>query len=99
MAIKAVGSTTTIVVSGAFFVILAYKRDALVSSSLPSGLVGTARLLTNTNLSSLEQMVSFFIGSIANGILSKVLKKIINQTRPPELEQADIHLKPSDKGT
>lgn len=73
MAIKAVGSTTTVVVSVTFFVVLAWKRDAL--------------------------MISFFIGSIANGILSKVLKKLINQTRPPELEHADdIHLKPGDKG-
>jgi membrane-associated phospholipid phosphatase len=72
MAVKAVGSSTTMVVSGAFFVVLAWKRDAL--------------------------MVSFFIGAIANGILSKVLKRIINQTRPPELEEADIHLKPSDNG-
>ena len=43
-------------------------------------------------------MVSFFIGAISNGILSKVLKKIINQTRPAELETADLKLKPSDGG-
>jgi len=43
-------------------------------------------------------MVSFFIGAISNGILSKVLKKIINQTRPAELETADLRLKPSDGG-
>lgn len=76
MSIKAVGSTTTVLVSGAFFVVLAWKRDAL--------------------------MVSFFIGAIANGILSKVLKKLINQTRPPELlEQAEKDkdfLKPNDNG-
>lgn len=72
MAAKAVGASTSMVVSGAFFVVLTWKRDAL--------------------------LVSFFIGSIANGMLSKVLKRIINQTRPPELEDADIHLKPNDKG-
>jgi dolichyldiphosphatase len=72
MAVKAVGSSTTFVVAGIFFVVLAWKRDAL--------------------------MVSFFVGSISNGILSKVLKRIINQTRPPELADADIHLKPGDNG-
>jgi membrane-associated phospholipid phosphatase len=73
MAIKAIGSTTTILVSALFFAVLAWKRDAL--------------------------MVSFFIGAISNGILSKVLKRIINQTRPPELEHVnDIHLKPEDNG-
>jgi PAP2 superfamily len=73
MTIQAIGSTTTIVVSAAFFAVLAWKRDAM--------------------------MVSFFIGAISNGVLSKVLKKLINQTRPPELEQVkDIQLKPSDKG-
>jgi len=43
-------------------------------------------------------MVSFFIGAISNGILSKILKRIINQTRPPELEKADLKLKPNDNG-
>ena len=61
MSIKAIGSTTTIVVSGLFFVVLAYKRNAI--------------------------MISFFIGAIMNGILSKVLKKLIQQTRPVELYQ------------
>lgn len=44
---NAVGSTTSIVVSGTYFVVLAYQRDAL--------------------------MVSFFIGSISNAVLGKVL--------------------------
>lgn len=43
-------------------------------------------------------MVSFFIGAISNGILSKILKRIINQTRPAELEKADLKLKPNDNG-
>lgn len=43
-------------------------------------------------------MVSLFIGSIGNAILSKVLKKIINQTRPPELDSANMKIKPSDGG-
>lgn len=72
MAVSLIGSTTTFVVSASFFIVLAWKRDAL--------------------------MVSFFIGSIANGILSKVLKKIIQQTRPPELETTDMKIKPSDGG-
>jgi membrane-associated phospholipid phosphatase len=73
MAVKAIGSSTTIVVSGLFFLVLLWKRDAL--------------------------MVSFFIGAISNGVLSKILKKLINQTRPPELEHVDdIQLKPGDKG-
>jgi membrane-associated phospholipid phosphatase len=73
MAVKVIGSSTTIVVAGLFFLVLLWKRDAL--------------------------MVSFFIGAISNGILSKILKKMINQTRPPELEHVDdIQLKPGDKG-
>lgn len=33
-------------------------------------------------------MISFFIGAIMNGILSKLLKKLIQQTRPVELYQS-----------
>jgi membrane-associated phospholipid phosphatase len=61
MSIKAIGASTTIFVSGLFFAVLAYKRNAV--------------------------MISFFIGAISNGILSKVLKKLIQQTRPIELYQ------------
>lgn len=43
-------------------------------------------------------MVSFFIGSIGNAIAGKVLKRILNQDRPTELETADMKLKPGDKG-
>jgi len=44
-------------------------------------------------------LVSFFIGAIANGVLSKVLKKIIDQSRPHELHRSDlVSLKPSDGG-
>jgi membrane-associated phospholipid phosphatase len=44
-------------------------------------------------------MVTFFIGSIGNGILSKLLKRIINQTRPAELaSRALIQRKPTDNG-
>mmetsp|Transcript_17295 Transcript_17295/g.26761 ORF Transcript_17295/g.26761 Transcript_17295/m.26761 type:complete len:294 (+) Transcript_17295:124-1005(+) len=66
-----VGSTTSAVVAGTFFLALAYRRDAL--------------------------MVAFFIGAISNGILSKVLKKLINQARPENIA-SDIKLKPSDGG-
>ena len=62
MSIKAIGSSTTLFVSGLFFIVLAYKRNT--------------------------QMISFFIGAIMNGILSKVLKKLIQQTRPAELYQS-----------
>lgn len=72
LTLKAIGGSTTVVVSGAFFVALAWFRDAL--------------------------MVSFFIGAISNGILSKILKRIINQTRPAELAKADLKLKPNDNG-
>jgi membrane-associated phospholipid phosphatase len=41
-------------------------------------------------------MVSFFIGSILNGILSKVLKKVLNQDRPISVSGAVEQ--PSDKG-
>jgi PAP2 superfamily len=46
-------------------------------------------------------MVSFFIGSIANGILSKLLKRIINQTRPADLDDnsdSNNNNRPSDMG-
>jgi len=44
-------------------------------------------------------MISFFIGAISNGVMSKVLKRVLNQDRPEELQLADeIKLKPSDKG-
>eukprot|EP00545_Synedropsis_sp_CCMP1620_P008092 CAMPEP_0119007242 /NCGR_PEP_ID=MMETSP1176-20130426/2883_1 /TAXON_ID=265551 /ORGANISM="Synedropsis recta cf, Strain CCMP1620" /LENGTH=209 /DNA_ID=CAMNT_0006959357 /DNA_START=124 /DNA_END=753 /DNA_ORIENTATION=+ len=66
----AIGGSTSIVVAGTFFAVLALQRDAL--------------------------MVSFFIGAITNGVLSKVLKKILNQDRP-DTPAASIE-KPSDKG-
>jgi len=69
---NAIGSTTSTVVSGTFFVILAYQRDAL--------------------------MVSFFIGSILNAVLGKLLKKILNQERPPDLDTTGLVVKPSDGG-
>eukprot|EP00121_Abeoforma_whisleri_P016163 Awhi_evm1s14842 len=44
-------------------------------------------------------LVSFFLGAICNGISSKVLKKIINQKRPPEQRKTDTCThKPSDGG-
>jgi len=43
-------------------------------------------------------MVAFFLGSIANGFMSKILKRVINQSRPPDLVAAEISLKPSDGG-
>jgi membrane-associated phospholipid phosphatase len=72
MALSAVGSTTSAVVSVVFFAVLAWKRDAF--------------------------MVAFFLGSIANGILSKVLKKLLNQSRPEALQAVTMKLKPSDGG-
>ena len=43
-------------------------------------------------------MVAFFLGAISNGILSKVLKRLINQGRPEDLSTATMTLKPSDGG-
>jgi len=44
-------------------------------------------------------MISFFLGAISNGILSKVLKKLLNHDRPAELDlNESIKLKPSDGG-
>lgn len=67
-----VGSATSFMVSATFFLVLAWKRDAL--------------------------MVSFFLGAISNGILSKVLKRIINQTRPAELQFTQRNYVPGDNG-
>lgn len=69
---NAIGSTTSIVVSGTFFGVLAYQRDDL--------------------------MVSFFIGSISNAIMGKVLKNFFNQERPQDLDTANLVVKPSDGG-
>jgi membrane-associated phospholipid phosphatase len=43
-------------------------------------------------------MVSFFMGSISNGILSKILKKILKQERPAGLDESSLDLPPSDNG-
>ena len=44
-------------------------------------------------------MISFFLGAVGNGILGKVLKKVINQERPEELASVeDIKVKPTDNG-
>ena len=43
-------------------------------------------------------MVSFFIGSISNGILSKILKKVLKQERPSGLDESFLDLPPSDNG-
>lgn len=43
-------------------------------------------------------MIAFFIGAIGNGIMSKVLKKILKHERPEELQLTDMKLKPSDNG-
>ena len=44
-------------------------------------------------------MVTFFIGAIGNGIAGKILKRLLDQDRPEELElNGDIKLKPGDKG-
>jgi membrane-associated phospholipid phosphatase len=67
------GSTTSIVVAGTFFAVLAYKRDAF--------------------------MLTFWIGSILNGISSKILKRILNQSRPVGYIHDDsVKVKPSDNG-
>jgi dolichyldiphosphatase len=42
-------------------------------------------------------MVSFFIGAISNGILSKVLKKLLNQKRPSDISVI-VKEQPSDNG-
>jgi membrane-associated phospholipid phosphatase len=67
-----IGKSTSTVVAGTFYVVLAIQRDAL--------------------------MVSFFIGAISNGILSKILKKLLKQARPEELNTTQMELKPSDNG-
>ena len=42
---------------------------------------------------------ALFLGSVSNGILSKVLKRILNQSRPAELHESDDVIdKPGDNG-
>lgn len=71
--IAKIGSSTSTVVAGTFFIVLAYQRNSF--------------------------MLTFFVGSILNGITSKVLKKVLNQDRPTGYEQnSSVKVKPSDKG-
>ncbi len=71
--IEKIGSTTSMVVAGTFFLALAYQRN--------------------------DYMITFFIGSILNGITSKILKKVLNVDRPQGYENEDsVTVKPSDKG-
>eukprot|EP00594_Rhizosolenia_setigera_P019636 CAMPEP_0178965932 /NCGR_PEP_ID=MMETSP0789-20121207/16617_1 /TAXON_ID=3005 /ORGANISM="Rhizosolenia setigera, Strain CCMP 1694" /LENGTH=228 /DNA_ID=CAMNT_0020651093 /DNA_START=196 /DNA_END=882 /DNA_ORIENTATION=- len=80
--IMAIGKSTSTVVSGTFFAVLAYKRDAL--------------------------LLSFFAGSIINSIMSKVLKRVLNEERPSQDDEDEISTsknnkmvadrKPTDKG-
>ena len=51
-----VGQSTSVLVSGTFFSVLAWQRSTF--------------------------MVAFFLGAIANAILSKVLKRVLDQSRP-----------------
>jgi hypothetical protein len=43
-------------------------------------------------------MVAFFIGAILNGILSKVLKRVLGVSRPEALDPTTLDLAPSDNG-
>lgn len=43
-------------------------------------------------------MVNFFMGAISNGILSKVLKRILDVKRPSELDISTMDIAPSDNG-
>lgn len=71
--IQIIGKSTSSLVAGTFFLILAWKRDAL--------------------------MITFFIGAIGNGILSKILKRVLDQARPDALAEVEsITLKPTDPG-
>ena len=68
-----IGSSTSMVVAGTFFLALAYQRD--------------------------DYMITFFIGSILNGISSKILKRVLNVDRPDGYQTEDsVKVKPSDKG-
>jgi len=71
--LSVIGKSTSSLVAGTFFLVLAVKRDAY--------------------------MITFFFGSIMNAIASKILKRVLNQDRPAELDQeTDIKIKPDDKG-
>lgn len=71
--VSKIGATTSMVVAGTFFVVLAYERNSF--------------------------MLTFFIGSILNGISSKILKKVLNVDRPDGFHNEDsVKVKPSDKG-
>ncbi|KAL7558089.1 hypothetical protein ACA910_020041 [Epithemia clementina (nom. ined.)] len=43
-------------------------------------------------------MTTFFLGATTNAILAKVLKKMIKQTRPPDMVVSELRFQPSDGG-
>lgn len=43
-------------------------------------------------------MVSFFVGAISNGIVSKLLKRVLNEKRPAGLDVSTMDIAPSDNG-
>jgi membrane-associated phospholipid phosphatase len=72
MAVKIIGQTTTVLVSGSVFAAIAWYRDAIT--------------------------FSLMMGSVSNAILSKILKRLLKQSRPAELESSDLKSKPEDNG-
>jgi PAP2 superfamily len=65
----AMGTSTSVVVSGSFAMVLAFQRR---------------RQNENNNANSACALtVAAYVGAIFNGILSKLLKKMIQQARPP----------------
>lgn len=43
-------------------------------------------------------IVSFFVGAISNGIVSKLLKRVLNEKRPAGLDVSTMDIAPSDNG-
>ena len=93
-------------------IMMSTKSDDASSSSDDNSLHTITTIIGKT--ASLTVSISFFvllayhrnatiftlwIGSILNAVLSKIIKKIVNQNRPSELQtNSNVRLKPSDGG-
>jgi membrane-associated phospholipid phosphatase len=79
-------------------------KDSLASSFITKIGSTTSIVVSGTFFAALSYkrdafMLTFFIGSIMNGITSKILKKVLNIDRPDgHIHDSSVKIKPSDKG-
>ena len=79
-------------------------KDLSTAAIMPLTLIGkTTSLLVSASvfcaIAYFRDAITFslFLGSVSNGILSKILKRFVNQSRPADISDA-VTTKPADKG-